>query len=69
MADIVDIGNDRAQEILDDAIAAARRAASAPSEGTGECMFCSEALSDKRRWCDADCRDMWERLQVQRRGV
>lgn len=29
---------------------------------TGECLYCSAALKDGARWCDASCRDDWERL-------
>jgi hypothetical protein len=28
---------------------------------TGECLFCGEPVEQKRRWCDAQCRDDWER--------
>lgn len=27
----------------------------------GYCLCCREALPAARRWCDADCRDDWER--------
>ena len=40
MADIADLGNDRAQEILDDAIAAAR--AEIPAGKPGDCEVCGE---------------------------
>ncbi len=31
-------------------------------EGTGECWFCGEPIKDpRRRFCDAFCRDEWER--------
>lgn len=28
---------------------------------TGECLSCGEELEGDRRWCDAYCRDDWER--------
>ena len=28
----------------------------------GECLFCEAPLDDGIRWCDAECRDNWERL-------
>lgn len=32
---------------------------------TGACLSCGELLNDyDRRWCDADCRDDWERLNA-----
>ena len=32
-------------------------------ESTGHCLYCGEELSDGRRWCNADCRDEWEKEQ------
>lgn len=29
---------------------------------TGKCVWCGEAVSDKRRWCSAECRDEQERF-------
>lgn len=31
-------------------------------ESIGECLWCQEQFQegDKRRWCDAGCRDAWE---------
>lgn len=29
-------------------------------EAIGECLWCSEPLSDGLRWCNADCRNWWE---------
>ena len=38
------------------------------AEPTGYCLFCFEPLDDKRkRWCDAECRDAWEKEQ--KKGV
>lgn len=28
---------------------------------TGVCMHCGAPLPGGRRWCDAECRDEWER--------
>ncbi len=28
---------------------------------TGYCLDCGEPLQATARWCDADCRDMWEK--------
>ena len=33
----------------------------------GQCYWCGEALPPTRRWCDADCRDDWERDHARRR--
>ena len=32
-------------------------------EATGECLCCETALPDGKRWCDAGCRDLWQRAQ------
>lgn len=31
------------------------------AEFTGYCLSCHEVVEQPRRWCDADCRDLWER--------
>lgn len=28
---------------------------------TGYCLMCYEPLEGDRRWCDAECRDYWEK--------
>lgn len=30
---------------------------------TGRCWNCEEPVDKPRRWCDAECRDEWEKLQ------
>lgn len=30
-------------------------------EATGECLYCGEVVMPPRRWCNAYCRDDWER--------
>lgn len=62
MADIVDLGNDRAEEILRDSIARVSMMARAP-HFTGECAYCGAGLSHPKRFCDSDCRDDWDREQ------
>lgn len=65
MADEADIGSDlsenerayRESEIR-------RKASKLEAESTGYCLSCEEELPELgRRWCDAECRDMWERLR------
>ena len=31
------------------------------AQATGRCLWCGEPVADGRRWCDAECRDEWER--------
>ena len=55
MADEIDIANERAQEILDEALA--KRYPNGP-KGSGVCLWCAAVCAD--RWCDVECRDDWE---------
>ena len=32
------------------------------AEATGECLWCGEPVKGGRRWCDATCRNAWEKL-------
>jgi len=32
-------------------------------KANGECWFCGEYLPAGHRWCDASCRDDWQREQ------
>jgi len=44
--------------------AALQRRKPAGPQPCGECYFCETDLSDPTaRWCDADCRDRWEKRQ------
>lgn len=60
--DPIDAASIREEEILADALAAARRGAPGPL-ATGRCLNCETELDDRRRWCDADCMGDWERRQ------
>lgn len=44
-----------------------RRAAAGP-QPTGFCLWCGEPLRHPLRWCDAACRDEWERAHANRGG-
>lgn len=48
------------REEEDRARALARRRPEGPGY-TGHCAFCGDEVEHPRRWCDADCRDEWER--------
>ena len=58
MADIVDLGNDRAEEMLQDALNTRKREHLPPK---GRCYNCDESVPVPHRFCDADCRDDWEK--------
>ena len=54
MSDIIDDANNRAQEILDAALAKRKPAGPPPC---GYCYNCNEELATGLRFCDNDCRD------------
>lgn len=41
---------------------AASAAGGVPQTAHGVCLHCGAAVAAPRRWCDAGCRDDWERL-------
>jgi hypothetical protein len=45
--------------------ALARRNATLPA--VGQCYFCAEPVDDGRRFCDAECREDYERAERARR--
>lgn len=60
MADDADITQERQERELDLFLRERR----APLiQATGVCLNCNTPLKGERRWCDADCRDDWERQQ------
>ena len=64
--DHADIAEERGEVELE----RARKAAEANLEipkGLGHCLWCGETLGDDRRWCDADCREDWERDRENRK--
>lgn len=63
MTDIADLADDEVGGAVDRAMRNidTRREA----EATGFCLspLCGEAVDPPKRWCDADCRDDWQRHQ------
>ena len=67
----MDTGDEAARrEELDKcvALANARTLAGVLPEPNGSCLNCGDQVGDGLRWCDADCRDDWERLSAIARG-
>lgn len=64
MADLGDKAQDAADLFFD--IALKHRKAE-PPPFTGACLFCEEPVAYPLRWCDADCRDDWEKQEHARR--
>lgn len=60
MSDIIDDANEAADIFLASALTKRQDPGPFP---TGHCHFCGEAVPPGHRWCDADCRDDWQREQ------
>lgn len=58
MADDIDLAQERDEKLLE-----AQRAFRKPEgpKATGKCLTCDEPLPETHRWCDASCRDDYER--------
>ena len=64
MADDVDLASEREERYRAEALAAWREEG---PKATGFCLCCGEPLlEDGRRFCDAFCRDGWERVKANR---
>ena len=60
---------DRAQQHIEAELGGllSRRCAEAPA-ATGLCLNCGAVVDPPRRWCDADCRDDWQRMTGKHHG-
>lgn len=61
MADPVDMAQEHMERESVGLLAARRPTGPVP---TGRCHYCDEVVADDQRWCDAGCRDAWEREQT-----
>jgi hypothetical protein len=62
MSDIIDNANDLVSLAEETALKNIRANLKPEAEFTGECLWCGEEhLPEPKRWCDADCRDLWEK--------
>lgn len=50
-----------ATEIIQQLQIAAARGNVKINNPSGRCWYCGEKTDSKRRWCDADCLDLWEK--------
>lgn len=66
MGDLIDRANDTADTFLSAALSARRD--EAPS-ATGACLFCRKPVPPPARWCDAGCRDDWEKASWAKRNA
>jgi len=58
MSDDIDRANEYVQTLTDAALSVRKPAGPV---ATGRCLNCDQPVESPRRWCDADCRDQWER--------
>ena len=66
--DIVDEANELAQQAVDNAIESARKA-TPEAKATGKCLNCGYHVPPGHRWCDADCREDWQRTKTKPFGA
>lgn len=64
MADEIDNGNETAEFFLTLALRNQQSKVVSTPKGIGMCLSCEADLDDDRRWCNADCRDDYERAQA-----
>ena len=64
MADDADIASAREELARQEALSVKK--ATGPV-ATGRCLQCDEILDDYKRWCDATCRNDWERPPLRSR--
>lgn len=66
MADNADRAAERTELILN---AGLSHRAPEPPPATGRCLNCEEPLDAGMRWCDADCKEDWERRQAKKQAA
>ncbi len=60
MPDQFDQASEVEQLLRDAALKNAKNKPAGPV-ATGECLFCQEPVLSPNRWCDAYCRDDWQK--------
>lgn len=63
MPDEFDLASEREEIDRENSLRARKPTGPQPN---GRCHFCDEIVDDHARWCDATCRDGWEREQNRR---
>ncbi len=61
MSDEIDAANDLLLKMIDAGIKQAQGEINMHNE-SGQCIWCGEPVDDGRRWCSADCRNDYERI-------
>ena len=63
MADILDQADVCMEYALKDALTKSKMPEPTKTY-TGYCWFCESPLEAPKRWCDAECRDNWQKEQA-----
>jgi len=58
--DEIDAAQEKEEIGLADAIRHARTGRPV-AVATGRCLWCDDVLGDEQRWCNADCRNLWQK--------
>ena len=66
MTDVSDQATNREEQERERCINAARRQNRA-MQPTGACYWCDEVVNGEKRFCDSDCRDMWQKQDAARK--
>lgn len=65
MSDEVDVSNDRWEWYVSMKIRE-NAASKTVADYTGACLYCEASVPEGHRWCDADCRDAWQKLNKEK---
>lgn len=61
MVDDVDRATEQVQKSIEDTLN--NIDTTIPKNTTGKCLTCGLSVDNERRWCNADCRDNYEKNQ------
>jgi len=61
MVDEVDKANEQLEKSIE--VALKNIDTTIPKNTTGKCLSCGQFVENERRWCNADCRDNYEKNQ------
>lgn len=65
MSDIIDSANEQVALNEERSIKYAQLEASKPIPTSDKCLWCTKETLDGRRWCNADCRNMYQEFGCQ----
>lgn len=59
-ADSLDEAFEVSQDLIDREVKRIKSIKFNPTNLLKTCWYCEETILDNRRWCNSECRDMWE---------